>query len=177
LAREIARRWNATFAADEPFFPEPQPILTKASRIIGLDGEAKMSKSLGNTIGVTESPEEIWQKLRPAKTDPARQTKSDPGTPEKCNLYSLHRQFSVPDVVDHVAAQCRSAGWGCIDCKRVLADNMASTLAPIRASALDLAAHPATVDEILSEGASRAGVIACETMTEVRERMGFLREG
>lgn len=176
LTRELARRWNAAFgdAGAEPFFPEPQPILTGARRIIGLDGQAKMSKSLGNTIGVTETPEEIWQKLRPAMTDPARKTKADPGTPELCNIYALHRHFSPEPTVQHVAQQCRSAGWGCIDCKKVLSANMAETLAPIRERSLELRADPARVDAILADGAATARRIAGETMAAVRDRMGFL---
>ena len=79
LTREIARKWNAEFGGGEDWFPEPKPLLTEAKRIMGLDGQAKMSKSLGNTIGLLDSPEEIWQKLRPAKTDPARVTRKDPG--------------------------------------------------------------------------------------------------
>lgn len=177
LAREIARRWNAQFAADAPFFPEPQPILTTARRIIGLDGQAKMSKSLGNTIGVTEDPEAIWQKLRPAMTDPARKTRKDPGTPEVCNIYALHRHFSPPDTVETVAVNCRTAGWGCLDCKRVLADNMSATLAPIREKSHELAANPAAVTAILHDGAATARRRAAGTMREVRERMGFLPEG
>ena len=85
----------------DDFFPEPQPILTEAKRITGLDGQAKMSKSLGNTIGLLDSPEEIWQKLRPAKTDPARVTRKDPGNPEICNIFHLHRYFSPPETVAH----------------------------------------------------------------------------
>jgi tryptophanyl-tRNA synthetase len=174
LTREIARKWNAEFAGGKPFFPEPQPILTEAKRIMGLDGQAKMSKSLDNTIGLLDSPEEIWQKLRPAKTDPARVTRKDPGNPEVCNLYHLHRYFSPPETVALVAENCRGAKWGCLDCKRVLADNMIATLAPIRERALELQAHPGRVDEILAEGASTARRMASETMREVRERMGFL---
>lgn len=180
LAREIARKWNAQFGGPEGggfMFPEPLPIMTKAKRIIGLDGQAKMSKSLGNTIGVTESPDEIWAKLRPAMTDPARQTKKDPGTPEVCNIYALHGHFSPPETVATVASNCRSAGWGCIDCKRVLADNMVTTLAPMRERALALAASPATVDRILHDGAARAREIAADTMAQVTEQMGFLPEG
>lgn len=174
LAREITRKWNATFAPDEPFFPEPQPILSTARRIIGLDGQAKMSKSLGNTIGVTESPEEIWQKLRPAMTDPARVTRHDPGTPEICNIYHLHKHFSPPDTVELVAHNCRTASWGCIDCKKVLAGNMAATLAPIRERYAELSARPGYVDEVLGDGAADARRRAEETMREVTERMGFL---
>ena len=176
LAREIARKWNHEFSPGEAFFPEPQPIVTGAKRIVGLDGSAKMSKSLGNTIGVTESPEQIWEKLRPAMTDPARITKKDPGTPEICNIYALHRHFSPPETVDHVAVQCRSAGWGCLDCKRVLADNMVATLAPLRERALELAAHPGRVTDILADGAATARRLAAETMRDVTDRMGFLPE-
>jgi tryptophanyl-tRNA synthetase len=177
LAREIARKWNHQFAPDAPLFPEPQPILSEAKRIIGLDGQAKMSKSLGNTIGVTESPEEIWQKLRPAMTDPARKTRQDPGTPEVCNVYALHRHFSPPATVDEVALNCRTAGWGCIDCKKVLATHMSTTLAPIRERALELAATPSTVTQILGDGAATARAHAAETMSGVRDAMGFLPEG
>ncbi len=96
LTREICRKWNGEFGRGEDFFPEPQPLLTEAKRILGLDGQAKMSKSLGNTIGLLDPPEEVWNKLRPAKTDPARVRREDPGTPEICNIYSLHRYFSPP---------------------------------------------------------------------------------
>jgi len=174
LSREIARSWNAAFSPDAPVFPEPQALLTPAKRILGLDGSAKMSKSLDNTIGIFDSPETIWQKLRPAKTDPARKTKGDPGTPEVCNLYDYHKYFSPPETVAEVATKCRTAGWGCIDCKRVLADNMTATLAPMRARGAALHADPARVDRVIAEGAERAGRLAGETMREVEDRMGFL---
>jgi tryptophanyl-tRNA synthetase len=174
LTREIARKWNAQFGGGTDFFPEPQPILSEAKRITGLDGQAKMSKSLGNTIGLLDSPEEIWQKLRPAKTDPARVTRHDPGNPEVCNIYHLHKYFSPPETVGLVAENCRGAKWGCLDCKRVLADNMIATLAPIRDRAQQLQAHQGRVDEILADGASRARRLAAETMGEVRDRMGLL---
>jgi len=174
LAREIARKWNAEFGGGEDWFPEPKPLLTEAKRIMGLDGQAKMSKSLGNTIGLLDTPEEIWQKLRPAMTDPARVTKKDPGTPEICNLYHLHQYFSPPETVELVAENCRGARWGCLDCKRVLADNMIATLAPIRARALELQAQPGRVEQILGDGAATARRLAGETMREVRARMGLL---
>jgi tryptophanyl-tRNA synthetase len=174
LTREIARRWNAEFGNGGGYFPEPQPILTEAKRIMGLDGQAKMSKSLGNTIGLLDSPDEIWQKLRPAKTDPARVTRKDPGNPEVCNIYHLHRYFSPPATIAAVADNCRGAKWGCLDCKRVLADNMISALAPIRERALSFQERPETVDEILADGAASARRIAAETMREVRERMGLM---
>jgi tryptophanyl-tRNA synthetase len=174
LTREIARKWNAEFGRGQDFFPEPRPILTEAKRITGLDGQAKMSKSLGNTIGLLDTPDEIWQKRRPAKTDPARVTRKDPGNPEVCNIYHLHKYFSPPETVALVAESCRGAKWGCLDCKRVLADNMIATLAPIRERALQLQEDPGRVDEILADGASAARRRASETMREVRDRMGFL---
>ena len=174
LAREICRKWNAEFSADAPYFPEPKPMLTAAKRIMGLDGQAKMSKSLGNTVALLASPEEIWEKLRPAMTDPARKTKKDPGNPDVCNIYSLHKQFSPPATVTEVAAKCRSAGWGCLDCKKVLAENMARELAPVRERAAALVAEPRRVDDALEAGAAKARVLARETLTEVRARMGFL---
>jgi tryptophanyl-tRNA synthetase len=171
LAREIVRRFNARFGET---FAEPQALFSTTPKILGLDGQAKMSKSLGNTIGLLDSPEEIWQKLRPAKTDPARVTRKDPGTPEICNIYHLHKYFSPPETVALVAENCRGARWGCLDCKRVLADNMIAILAPIRARALELQAEPARVDQILGDGAAMARRLAGETMRDVRARMGFL---
>jgi tryptophanyl-tRNA synthetase len=172
LMREIARRWNHRYGAG--FFPEPQPQLTTAKRVLGLDGQAKMSKSLGNTIGLLESPEAIWEKLRPAATDPARVTRKDPGNPDICNVFTIHQGFSPPDVQATVAVNCRTAGWGCLDCKRVLADQMIAALAPVRERAATLQRDPGRVQALLKNGAERARTIARRTMREVRRRMGFL---
>jgi len=171
LSREIARRWNARFG--DTFFPEPQAKLTPARRIMGLDGNAKMSKSMGNTVGLLEPPESIWEKLRPAVTDPARVRRTDPGTPEVCNIYHLHRAFSPPDVVAHVETQCRTAGWGCIDCKKVLFEHMNKELAPIRARSVEIRARPEIVEQVIGDGAATARRVASETMREVKERMGL----
>jgi tryptophanyl-tRNA synthetase len=171
LSREIARRWNARFC--EGFFPEPQAKLTPTRRIMGLDGNAKMSKSMGNTVGLLEPPESIWEKLRPAVTDPARVRRTDPGTPEVCNIYHLHRAFSPPDVVAHVETQCRTAGWGCIECKKVLFEQMNKELEPIRARALDIRAHPEYVDQVIGDGAATARRVAGQTIREVKELMGL----
>jgi len=173
LSRVIARRWNAQFSPEADFFPEPKALLTPTRRIMGLDGQAKMSKSIGNTIGLLESPDAIWAKLRPAVTDPKRIKRTDPGTPEVCNIYHLHKAFSPPDTVQHVATQCSTAGWGCIDCKKVLADSMETELVPIRARARRFAEEPALVEDALATGAARARELAAETMRGVRERMGF----
>ena len=174
LMREIARRWNGRFG--EGFFPEPQAQLSTAKRVLGLDGQAKMSKSLGNTIGLFDSPETIWEKLRPAATDPARKTRKDPGNPELCNIFTVHQGFSPPETQAHVAQQCRTAGWGCLDCKRVLADNMVAALTPVRERAKVLQAQPLRVSGILRAGAAKARTLARQTMVEVRRRMGLLAE-
>jgi tryptophanyl-tRNA synthetase len=181
LSREIARRWNTRFspayAADdadaEGFFPEPKPLLTPTRRIMGLDGKSKMSKSLGNTVGLLEDPKDMWEKLRPAVTDPARVRRTDPGTPEVCNIYHLHKAFSSPEAVENVAVQCRSAGWGCIDCKKVLFESMNSELAPIREKAAEIRADASQLDDSLASGAERARAIASETMRETKELMGL----
>jgi tryptophanyl-tRNA synthetase len=173
LTREVARRWNARFASDTPYFPEPQPLLSAARRVMGLDGQAKMSKSLGNTVGLLESRDEVWAKLRPAVTDPARVRRTDPGTPEVCNIYHLHKYFSPAALVEHVAVQCSTAGWGCIDCKRALLDTMMTELDPIRSRAEELRRNPERVREILHAGAERCRTMARQTMREVKERMGM----
>jgi len=185
LSRVVARRWNASFGKltgavsedgtpeREAYFPEPQALLTPTRRILGLDGQSKMSKSMGNTIGMLESPESIWAKLRPAVTDPKRIRKTDPGTPEVCNIYHLHEAFSPPATVEHVAQQCRSAGWGCIDCKKVLAESIETELVPIRRRAAELAAKPEIVHDALAAGGERCRRLARETIDVVRDRMGF----
>jgi tryptophanyl-tRNA synthetase len=182
LSREIARRWNARFhprhkegdgEAGEGFFPEPKPLLTPTRRIMGLDGQSKMSKSLGNTVGLLEDPKDVWEKLRPAVTDPKRVRRTDPGTPEVCNIFHLHRAFSTPETVEHVAVQCRTAGWGCIDCKRVLFESMERELAPIRERAAQIRAHEGEVDDVLAAGAERARIIASQTLREAKELMGL----
>ena len=171
LARDTARKWNARFG--EGFFPEPQPLLTPTRRIVGLDGQAKMSKSLGNTVGLLESDDEIWAKLRPAMTDPQRVRKSDPGRPEVCNIFQLHKAFSDADTQAHVVQQCTTAGWGCMDCKKVLHGNMVAELTPIRRRAELLDAEPERVAQAIADGGQQARVVAQETMREVRDRMGM----
>ena len=173
LSRVVARRWNAQFGRGEDFFPEPQPLLTPARRIMGLDGQGKMSKSKGNTIGLLDTTDQIWEKLRPAVTDPARVKKTDPGTPEICNIYHLHKAFSPAATVEHVAKQCTTAGWGCIDCKKVLHEHMETELTPIRRRAAELKASPKTVDEALAAGTARCSKMARETVREVKARMGL----
>lgn len=178
LSRVVARNWNARFSPDTPYFPEPQPKLTPTRRIVGLDGQAKMSKSLGNTVGLLDTPEEMWEKLRPAVTDPARQRKSDPGDPVKCKtIYELHKAFSPATTVTEVAENCRGAKWGCIDCKKVLHANMVEELTPIRTRALALKENAKMLEQTLADGAARARTVARETMRAVKDRMGLDARG
>lgn len=173
LSREIARRWNAKFSPAAPYFPEPKPLLTPTSRVMGLDGQAKMSKSLNNYIGLLEEPDAIWEKLRPAMTDPARKRRTDPGNPDICNIYTLHKAFSPKATQDEAATKCRSAGWGCIDCKKALLEPMVAELEPIRRRAKELRADPAGVRRTLDAGAERAAVVAGQTLAETKTRMGL----
>ena len=150
LAREIVRRFNARFGET---FAEPQPLFSTTPKILGLDGQAKMSKSLGNTIALVARPTPaIWDKLRTAATDPARVKRTDPGTPEKCNIYTLHKFFSDEQRLKDVHAGCTTAGIGCIDCKKMLFEGVKVDLASIRARGDELRADPARVDAILAPG-------------------------
>ncbi len=174
LSRVVARNWNSRFSPEPLYFPEPQAKLTPTRRIVGLDGQAKMSKSLGNTIGLLEEPEAIWEKLRPAVTDPARQRKTDKGDPDKCPIiYQLHRAFSPEATVHEVETNCREAKWGCIDCKKALLTNVVNELTPIRERAKALEAKPALVKETLEAGASKARAVARKTIRHVKEKMGL----
>jgi tryptophanyl-tRNA synthetase len=170
FAREVARRFNARFGET---FPEPQPLYSEVARLMGLDGKDKMSKSLDNYISVLAEPEEIWEKLRTAATDPARVRRTDPGTPEICNIFTMHRGFSPQADLEWSAEGCRTAGIGCIECKKCLAGNMASVLAPVREKHRDLTSNPQRVRDIMADGASRCRAIAQQTMAEVRQKVGI----
>lgn len=167
LAREIVRRFNSLFGF---VFPEPQAKLTQFPLIMGLDGVSKMSKSYNNHIEIASSPQQILERVMTAVTDPARRYRSDPGHPEICNIFSLHK-FFTPDRVDEIASDCRSAKIGCVECKKLLAANIASNLAPFREKKAALAAKPNYVTEVLADGATRAEAIAKETIREVKQRM------
>ena len=171
LTREIARKFNARYGET---FPETEALIDKdVGRILGLDGEAKMSKSLGNTVGILAEPDDIWARVRTAVTDPQRVRRDDPGRPEVCNVFSLHRFFADGEQLEDIAAQCRGATRGCVDCKRILAENVADAFAPFRDRAAEYRRRPEAVREILDEGAVRARDMAEKTMNEVRERMGL----
>jgi tryptophanyl-tRNA synthetase len=171
LTREIARRFNVTYGDT---FPEPEGLIDPGvGRIRGLDGQAKMSKSLGNTIPILAEPDEIWARVRTAVTDPQRVRRTDPGRPEVCNVYTLHKFFGDTETVADVAHQCRNALRGCVECKRILADNVAAAFAPFRERARHFREHPEEVRRILDQGAERARALARETIVEVRGRMGM----
>ena len=171
LAREIVRKWNARFGQT---FVEPEALFSSTPKILGLDGQAKMSKSLGNTISLRESDEAAWNKLRTAATDPARVRRTDPGNPDKCNIFTLHRFFSSAERQAEVRVGCTTAGIGCIDCKKWLFEGVKSDLNRIRARREELLAAPQAVDTILAEGAQRARVVAADTMARVRQRLGVV---
>ena len=171
LSREIARRFNSRFGET---FPEPTAC-GKTIRILGLDGKNKMSKSLGNHIGLLETPEEIWKKLAPATTDVQRVKRSDPGRPWLCNIYSFHEFFTPEEQRKECAEACQTANIGCIDCKRVLHKNLCQFLAPIQARHNELKRQPDIVRDFLNESAREARDIAKETMDEVRSKMGLRR--
>jgi len=169
LSREIARKFNARFGET---FPEPQVILSSAPRILGLDGKAKMSKSLNNSIGLLEPPEAIWEKLRTAVTDEHRQRRSDPGHPEHCNIFTMHKAFSKPDQISYCDNGCRTAEIGCIDCKKILYENMMKELTPIQKRVEEINADPNTIVGVLSSGAGRCRAIVEKVMDEVRQKIG-----
>ncbi len=168
LARETVRRFNHRFGN---VFVEPKARLSAAPRIMGVDGESKMSKSKGNSIGLFEPRDTFWNKLRTAFTDPQRMRKSDPGRPELCNIYTMHKVLSAESTQQEVYANCTQATWGCVDCKKVLMEAFDRELIPLRTKreALDAA----EVREALGDGAARARKIAQETMREVRDAMGI----
>ena len=170
LARETARRFNHRFG---PVFPEPQPRLSSSPRIMGLDGQSKMSKSKGNTIGLFEDRDAFWNKLRVAFTDPQRLRRSDPGRPEVCNIYTMHKAISSAEQVELTYKECTTAQRGCVDCKKILMENFDRELVPLRTRRDELHEHPARLREVLGDGAAKARRVAEETMGEVRAAMGL----
>ncbi len=167
LTREIARRFNKLYGE---VFPEPQALLTQAPRLPGTDGR-KMSKSYGNDIRLTDPPDVMWEKLRTMVTDPARVRRTDPGNPDVCPVYALHRVFSPPEHQQQVNVECRRAGIGCVECKRLLYENLRERLAPIADKSAYYESRPEEVRELLIEGSRRARQRAAQTMERVRAAM------
>jgi len=169
LTREIVRRFNQVYT---PIFPEPEVLLTETQKLPGLDGR-KMSKSYGNAIMLSDSPKEIDQKLSKMVTDPARVRRSDPGEPEKCPAFQFHKIYSTPEEIAEVSHGCRTAGIGCLECKKIMIKHVVAQLAPITERRAALEQRPQDVEDILLAGNHVAQQKAGETMTEVREAMGL----
>jgi len=165
FARETVRSFN--FAYHTNVLIEPQ------MKVIGTDGEQKMSKSLDNHIELAATPAETLKRVMSMVTDPARIRRTDPGNPDICNVYSFHKIFSAPEEVQMVNVECRRAGIGCVDCKKLMARNLNTTLEPFRARRAELEENPDGVWDVLRDGARRARTIAQKTMDEVREAVGL----
>ncbi|MGB0268023.1 MAG: tryptophan--tRNA ligase, partial [Pseudomonadales bacterium] len=152
--------------------PEPDALLTETPKVPGLDGE-KMSKSYGNTISLREAPEEVEQKIRTMKTDPARVRRNDPGDPANCPVWGLHELYSDASTKRWVVDGCKRAGIGCLDCKKPLIDSIRSEQSGMRDRARRYEEQPELVKAILNEGVEHARDVARDTLEEVRAVMGL----
>lgn len=171
FTREVVRTFNYRYG--KPVLKEPQMKATSVPKVLGIDGVQKMSKSLNNHIELAATPEDTTQRVMQMVTDPARVRRSDPGNPDVCNVFSLHKIFSPQTDVDMVNVECRRAGIGCVDCKKLLAKNLNAHLAPFRTRRSDLDKNPAYIWDVLEDGARRANVLAEETMVSVRSAIGL----
>jgi tryptophanyl-tRNA synthetase len=171
FAREVVRSFNHRFQTN--VLIEPQMKATQTPKILGTDGEQKMSKSLNNHIEIAATPEETLARVMTMVTDPARVRRSDPGNPDVCNVFSMHKIFSSPEEIQMVNIECRRAGIGCVECKQLYARNLNSNLAPFRAKRMEIAKKPDDVFDVLHDGARRARAIAEQTMAEVRAAVGL----
>ena len=165
LTREIARRFNFLY---EEVFPLPEAILTEVPKLLGIDGR-KMSKTYDNAIYLSDPPEVIQEKVSQMITDPQRARRNDPGDPEVCNVFSFHKIFSPSEEVNEISHECRSAGIGCVDCKKRLASRVISFLSPLQERRDYYIKHFHEVEEIIESGTQRAQKIARETMNQVRQ--------
>jgi tryptophanyl-tRNA synthetase len=170
LTREIARRFNFIY---REVFPVPDPLLTEVPVLPGTDGR-KMSKSYGNCLYISESPEVIRNQILRMVTDPARVRRSDPGDPEKCPVFAYHKLYSSAEEVAHVAHGCRTAGIGCVDCKNILIKNVLARLEPYQQRRHELEQDLDQVRAIIHDGNSRARDVARQTMVEVRDAIGLV---
>ncbi len=170
LTREIARRFN--FMYEKEIFPIPDPVLTEVPVLPGLDGR-KMSKSYGNCIYITEAEGSIQEKILKMMTDPARVRRSDAGDPEKCPVFDYHKLYSLRDEIGHVGQGCRTAGIGCVDCKKILIGNVLKKLGPVREKRLQLERNPQEVKDAIREGNETASREVRMTMEGVRAAVGL----
>ncbi len=170
LSREIARRFNNIFGDT---FPEPQVKLTESPLLLGLDGQAKMSKSLDNHLDLAATPDDTTRRVMTAFTDPQRTTRNIPGRPEMCNVYSMHKMFSPGNSLGAIYEECATAARGCVDCKRQLAGSINDFLEPLRERRQKYETQRGYVREVLEDGGRRAREIAVRTIEEVYEKMGL----
>ena len=171
FSRETVRSFNYRY--NTKVLIEPQIKHTEVLKVLGIDGREKMSKSLNNHIELAATPEETTKRVREMVTDPARQRKTDPGNPDVCNVFSMHKIFSPKAEVDMINVECRRAGIGCVDCKLRFANNLNSHLEPFRARRAEIAAKPNYAQDVLYDGAKRARAIAEQTIVEVREAIAL----
>ena len=169
VTREITRRFNYLYGN---VFPEPEALLTETPKLLGLDGR-KMSKSYGNSIYLSDTAEETTKKVLAMMTDPARVRRTDPGDPDVCVAFNLHRIYVPHEKLNEIIPACKGATIGCVECKRILACCMNERLAPFRAKREELAATPQFVDDILADGSARATLISDSVMAEVRSALKF----
>jgi tryptophanyl-tRNA synthetase len=171
FTREVVRSFNYRYNTN--VLIEPEMKVTNIPKVLGLDGQQKMSKSLDNHIELAATPEETTRRVMSMVTDPQRQRRTDPGNPDICNVFALHKIFSDAEWVDKVNVECRRAGIGCVEDKRKLAESMNAYLAPFRERRAELDKHPDDIWDILHDGAKRARTIAEQTMEEVRQAIGL----
>jgi tryptophanyl-tRNA synthetase len=171
FAREIVRSFNYRY--NTTALIEPGMKITEVPKVLGTDGQQKMGKSLNNHIELALTPEETQKVVMTMVTDPQRARRTDPGNPDVCNVFSLHKVFSSPDEVANINTECRKAGIGCVDCKKLFAKNLNTHFQPFRERRTALAQNPEAVWDMLHDGAKRARVIAETTMVEVREAIGL----
>jgi len=169
LTRMIARRFNNFFGA---IFPEPEALLTPAAKVPGTDGR-KMSKSYGNAILLSDSADTVKTKINTMVTDPARKRRSDPGNPDICPVFELHKIFTTPDIHNWVVDGCRTAGIGCLDCKKPLIEAIQVVLDPVRKKRDELEADPDYVRNVLENGSAKAMDLAEKTMQHIRKSIGI----
>ena len=173
FARETVRSFNYRF--NTHVLIEPSMKVTQIPKVLGIDGQQKMGKSLNNHIELAATPEETSQRVMSMVTDPQRMRRTDPGNPDICNVYSMHKIFSTPEEVAHIDTECRRAGIGCVECKRLYAKNLNNHLEPFRSRRAEFDKAPDHIWDVLHDGARRARAIAEQTMDEVRSAIGLAR--
>jgi len=166
FAREAVRSFNYHYNTN--VLIEPQMKAAEVQKVLGIDGKEKMGKSLNNQIELVATPEETLQRVMMMVTDPQRMKRTDPGNPDICNVFTLHKVFTPKEDVEMINIECRRAGIGCVDCKKRFAGNLNKALEPFRAKRAEIAAQPGLVPAVLADGAARARAIAEKTMQEVR---------